>query len=101
MNGDCPFSEKMEGEMCTELGEFTVDLDGRFSSIRTMETNLGNFICDIMVAATNADFALLNSGTSRSDTIHPAGPFFLKDLLQILPMIDPVVLLEVTGNSYE
>ena len=91
-------AEKMEGEMCTELGEFTVDLDGRFSSIRTMETNLGNFICDIMVAATNADFALLNSGTLRSDTIHPAGPFFLKDLLQILPMIDPVVLLEVTGN---
>ena len=87
----------MEVEMCVELGEFTVDLDGRFSSIRTMETNLGNFICDIMVAATNADFALLNSGTLRSDTIHPAGPFFLKDLLQILPMIDPVVLLEVTG----
>ena len=37
----------MEGEMRTEVGEFTVDLDGRFSSIRTMETNLGNFICDI------------------------------------------------------
>ena len=89
--------EKMEGEMCKELGEFEVDLDGRFSSIRTMETNLGNFICDIMVAATNADFALLNSGTLRSDTIHPAGPFFLKDLLQILPMIDPIVLLELTG----
>ena len=46
MNVDCPFSEKMEGEMCTELGEFTVDLDGRFSSIRTMETNLGNFISE-------------------------------------------------------
>ena len=33
----------------------------------------------------------------RSDMIHPAGPFFLKDLLLILPMIDPVVLLELTG----
>jgi 5'-nucleotidase len=31
------------------LGEFAVPLDGRFSSIRTSETNLGNFICDIMV----------------------------------------------------
>lgn len=31
------------------LGEFSVPLDGLFSSIRTSETNLGNFICDIMV----------------------------------------------------
>jgi len=91
------YKDKMDAEMCKELGEFEVDLDGRFSSIRTMETNLGTFICDIMVAATNADFALLNSGTLRSDMIHPAGPFFLKDLLLILPMIDPVVLLELTG----
>ena len=58
-------ADKMDAEMCKELGEFEVDLDGRFSSIRTMETNLGTFICDIMVAATNADFALLNSGTLR------------------------------------
>ena len=31
------------------LGEFSVPLDGLFASIRTSETNLGNFICDIMV----------------------------------------------------
>lgn len=31
------------------LGEFTVPLDGLFASVRTSETNLGNFICDIMV----------------------------------------------------
>ena len=49
------------------------------------------------VASTNADFALLNSGTLRSDTIHAAGPFFVKDLVSILPMIDPLVLLEIEG----
>ena len=59
----------MDAEMCKELGEFEVDLDGRFTSIRTSETNLGNFICDIMVAATNADLAVLNSGTFRSDAM--------------------------------
>ena len=57
----------------SELGEFECDLEGRFSVIRTQECNLGNFICDIMVAATNADLAILNSGTLRSDCIHPAG----------------------------
>ena len=89
----------MEGEMTKELGVFEVELDGRFSSVRTMETNLGNFVCDIMVAATNADCALLNSGTLRSDTLHPAGSFTVKDLLLILPMIDPMILIEVTGNK--
>ena len=93
------YTDKMETEMIKELGEFKVDLDGRFSSVRTRETNLGNFICDVMVAATNADFALLNSGELRSDSVHHAGPFFLKDLLNILPCINPLVLLEVTGEQ--
>ena len=55
-----------------------------------------NFISQ--VASTNADFALLNSGTLRSDQIHPAGPFFVKDLVSILPMIDPLVLVEINGK---
>ena len=92
------YGDKMDAEMCKELGEFETDLDGRFCAVRSGETNLGNFICDIMVAATHADFAILNSGTFRSDAVQPAGPFFLKDLLNILPMIDQLVLLEVTGT---
>ena len=92
------FSEKMEGEMTKELGVFEVDLDGRFSTVRSMESNLCNFVTDIMVAATEADFALINSGTFRSDTIHKAGTFTIKDLLLILPMIDPLVLVEVDGK---
>ena len=43
------YSEKMDLELIKELGEFECDLEGRFSLIRTQETNLGNFICDIMV----------------------------------------------------
>ena len=50
-----------------------VKLDGRFSAVRTRETNLGNLVTDIMLAALGADCALLNSGTLRSDTEHPAG----------------------------
>ena len=47
------YSEKMEVELIKELGEFECDLEGRFSLIRTQETNLGNFICDIMVIFLN------------------------------------------------
>lgn len=65
------------------LGHFSVELDGRFSSIRTSETNLGNFVTDVMLAATHSDLALLNSGTLRSDRVHPKGPFTMRDLVRI------------------
>ncbi|XP_029639791.1 5'-nucleotidase isoform X1 [Octopus sinensis] len=80
-----------------ELGNISVPLDGRFSAVRTRETNLGNFITDIMLSATQADVALINSGTFRSDRIHPKGPFKLQDLMDILPMVDPLVVLKITG----
>ena len=70
-----------------------------------------------MVAALNADCALLNSGTLRSDELHKAGEFSLRvraiflfpademvttivlqDLLAILPMMDDLILLDVSGE---
>ena len=93
------YSGVVEGKMNEELGQLSTPLDGRFSSVRTQETNLGNLVTDIMVAALNADCALLNSGTLRSDTVHPEGTFYLRDLLTILPMMDPLVLLEVRGDQ--
>ena len=52
---------------------------------------------DIMLEITDADVALLNSGTLRSDTIHPKGDFRIRDLMAILPMIDPLVVIGVNG----
>ena len=45
---------------------------------------LGNFVCDIMRAAAQTDIALLNSGSLRSDTIHPSGPFKMKVMDNLL-----------------
>ncbi|XP_069950309.1 mannosylglucosyl-3-phosphoglycerate phosphatase isoform X3 [Cherax quadricarinatus] len=92
--------EAVVGEKMEEtLGTFSVELDGRFSSIRTQETNLGNFICDIIMAACNGDVAVINSGTLRSDRIHPAGDFRMRDLMTVLPMLDPLLVLGVTGET--
>lgn len=93
------YSAMIESKMTNVLGNFSVELDGRFSKIRTSETNLGNWVCDIILAATGADVALINSGTFRSDQVHPAGPFTLKDLVSIVPIQDPVIVLEVTGKT--
>lgn len=51
-----------------------------------------------MLKSVDADLALLNSGTLRSDVVHKAGPFKMKDLLSILPMVDPLVVIQVTGS---
>lgn len=81
------------------IGELEVELDGRFSSIRTRETNLGNFVTDIILNVTEVDCVILNSGTLRSDSIHPPGKFKMKDLSAILPMPDILVVLELTGDQ--
>ncbi|KAK4020015.1 hypothetical protein OUZ56_002011 [Daphnia magna] len=93
------FTSVIGTKMEDVLGEFSVPLDGLCSSLRTSETNLGNFICDVMVAATDSDLALLNSGTLRSDRIHPPGPFKIRDLSQILPMLDPLIVVEISGED--
>ncbi len=41
----------------------------------------------------------LFAGTFRSDRIHPAGNLTLGDLVAILPMMDPVLVLEATGEQ--
>lgn len=92
------YSEMIESKMGIVLGEFSCELDARFSQIRTSETNIGNWISDVALAATGADVVMINSGTFRSDQIHPPGPFTMKDLVSIIPMQDPLIVIEVTGR---
>lgn len=56
------YSEMIESKMGIVLGTFSCELDARFAKIRTSETNLGNWICDIALAATGADVCMINSG---------------------------------------
>jgi len=57
-------------------------------------------VTDIMLEAMDADVALLNAGTLRSDTVHPVGSFKLKDLMAILPMIDLITVLKISGKKH-
>lgn len=93
------FTDSIDEHMKEVLGNFSVELDGRFSQIRTAETNLGDWVCDVVLSATGADIVILNSGTFRSDQVHPAGPFTMKDLVNVIPMHDPLIVLEVSGQT--
>jgi len=93
------FGADLHKKMEEVLGVMDVQLDGRFASVRTMETNLGNFVCDIMLAATDAELAILNSGTLRSDTLHPPGNFTRGHLTTVLPYVDPIVVLRCSAHD--
>lgn len=90
--------EKVGAAMDQIIGASAVDLDCRFTSIRTRETNIGNFIADVMRAGSKADVAFVNSGALRADAIIPKGSLRLRDLLSILPMMDELCLLEISGE---
>ena len=91
-------SKALLGEMMDQqLGVSLVELDGRFASVRTRETNLGNLVCDLLRVASGADMVLLNSGTLRSDELHPAGALMFRDLTNMLPMLDQTALIEMSG----
>ena len=48
----------------------------KFCLFFTFDT--GNFVTDVIHNVTEVDCVILNSGTLRSDTIHPPGKFKMK-----------------------
>lgn len=80
------------------IGYTVVPLDGRFTTVRTKESNLGNFVCDLMRQYYNADCAIMAAGTIRGDQIYPPGVIQLKDMMNCFPFEDPVVVLRVKGK---
>ncbi|XP_053156537.1 snake venom 5'-nucleotidase-like isoform X2 [Hemicordylus capensis] len=94
---DC--SQNLQHLLKQVLCPIDVDLDGRVETVRRMESNLGNLVANAMLEATHADVALLNSGTLRSNQIHPAGDFTMHDLLTILPIMDALLVVRVTGKQ--
>lgn len=91
----CSLKAKLE----KPVGYTVSPLDGRFSTVRQRESNLGNFVCDLMRYYYAADCAIMAGGTIRGDQIYPAGVIRLKDLLNCFPFEDPVVLLRVRGQA--
>jgi 5'-nucleotidase len=81
-----------------------VDLDGRRSSVRSQETNVGNLLADSLLSQANqlaasfgvatSDVALLNGGGIRNDAIIPAGPLTELDTFSMAPFPNFVTVLE-------
>lgn len=90
---------KLKQSLEKPVGWTAAPLDARFTTVRLRESNIGNFVCDIMRAHYDADCALMAAGTIRGDQIYPPGPIRVKDITDCFPFEDPIVVLKVTGQA--
>ena len=79
-------TSSLKAKLDKPIGYTVTPLDGRFSTVRQRESNLGNFVCDLMRYYYAADCALMAGGTIRGDQIYPPGILRLKDLLNCFPL---------------
>ncbi|KAJ5707664.1 hypothetical protein N7488_007465 [Penicillium malachiteum] len=92
-------TSSLKSKLEKPIGYTVIPLDGRFSTVRQRESNLGNFVCDLMRFYHDADCAMMAGGTIRGDQIYPPGVLRMKDLLNCFPFEDPVVLLRISGQA--
>ncbi|KAL6238355.1 hypothetical protein BDW75DRAFT_227989 [Aspergillus navahoensis] len=92
-------TSSLKAKLDKPIGYTVRPLDGRFSSVRAGESNLGNFACDLMRFYYRADCAMMAGGTIRGDQIYPPGVLRLRDILNCFPFEDPVVLLRLKGKA--
>ncbi|ORY68900.1 flagellar associated protein [Pseudomassariella vexata] len=81
------------------IGYTAAPLDARFRTVRLKESNIANWVCDIMRHHYSGDCCIIASGTVRGDQIYPPGPVLLKDIMNCFPFEDPVVVIRVTGKA--
>lgn len=86
-------------KLSKSVGYTMTPLDARFTVVRTAESNLANFVCDVMRFYYSTDCAVMAGGTMRGDTVYPPGEIKLGDLVNCFPFEDPVVVIRVSGAS--
>ena len=61
--------EDFSNSLGYQIAEFGVDLDCKFESLRGKETNIGNFLADIMRTEYLSDFCIFTSGSVRLNQV--------------------------------
>lgn len=89
------YEERVDVVLHERIGEAAVDLDGE--NVRKRETNLGDFIADIMRKASGADGTLINGGSIRTSI--KKGEVRMKDVYSVLPFDNYIVAIRLTGKQ--
>jgi 5'-nucleotidase len=81
LNHVAKLTTALKSTMEMHIGYTLAPLDARFTTVRTRESNAGNFVCDLMAYYYSSDACIMASGTIRGDQIYPPGLLKLKDVM--------------------
>jgi 5'-nucleotidase / UDP-sugar diphosphatase len=87
------YERQVDALLQLAIGATEVDLDG--TNVRTGETNLGDFVAEVMRQTAGAEIALINGGTIRTGI--PQGKITVKDIYAVLPFDNYLVAISLTG----
>ncbi len=100
---ETPVSDYLEDLATNVIGTTEVALDGQRSSVRTIESNLGNLAADSLLwqatelaasfGVAAPDVALQNGGGMRNDAIIPIGDITELDTFDVLPFPNFVTVI--------
>jgi len=88
------YRKNVDAVLNETIGEAGIDLDGE--NVRTKETNLGDYIADIMKNASGADIAIINGGGIRTSI--KKGEIKVKNVYSVLPFDNYIVSIKLTGR---
>ena len=91
------YARRLDRELDAVVGKSSVPLEARSATLRTEETNLGDFVADALRERLGTDVAVINGGAIRTNRTVPPGPLTRRDVLSLLPFTDMVVKLEMRG----
>ncbi|KAJ2760797.1 hypothetical protein H4S06_001546 [Coemansia sp. BCRC 34490] len=85
------------------VGFTTTALDARSTVCRTRESNIGSFTGDLMrlcyAGSVGVEIGLLCGGAIRSDKVYREGAVRMRDIMEMFPFEDPVVVVRLTGDQ--
>jgi 5'-nucleotidase/UDP-sugar diphosphatase len=81
------------------IGRAAVFLDGERQRIRWEETNLGNFVADVMRLHTGAQIALINAGSLRASI--DSGEITVADVFTAMPYTNELIRIDLSGKEIQ
>lgn len=95
-----PWYDEYTESLSDAIGSTTVPLDVQKQTLRTGETNAGDFTTDtIRKNVPGVDIALINAGSIRGDCIIPAGDISYLTLNTMFPYENMIVTIQMTGSE--
>jgi 5'-nucleotidase / UDP-sugar diphosphatase len=93
------YATRMAHDLDVVVGRTAVPLEAHSAKLTTGETNLGDFVADVMRERLQSHVALVNGGAIRGNRTLPPGPLTRRDVGGLLPFANVVMKVEMTGRD--